>query len=90
MSAVTNTLWHMSQVPERTCLVFDDTRLHNFYSPLIFRRGYGLSSYEIHLKQCKAKWEATQQQLPLCEDYSVLIPLLKTLHKFSVSLVKRV
>ncbi|CBN76660.1 conserved unknown protein [Ectocarpus siliculosus] len=30
-------------------------------------RGYGLSSYEIHLKQCKAKWEATQERLPKSE-----------------------
>ncbi|CAM9130552.1 unnamed protein product, partial [Pylaiella littoralis] len=29
--------------------------------------GYGLSSYEIHLKQCKAKWEATQEGLPRSE-----------------------
>ncbi|CAM9326585.1 unnamed protein product, partial [Laminaria digitata] len=30
-------------------------------------RGYGLASYEIHLKQCKAMWEAKQQGLPASE-----------------------
>eukprot|EP00904_Undaria_pinnatifida_P010677 jgi/Undpi1/673/HiC_scaffold_10.g04137.m1 len=30
-------------------------------------RGYGLASYEIHLKQCKAMWEAKQEGLPAAE-----------------------
>ena len=38
----------------------------------LFRRGYGLASYEIHLKQCKAMWEAKQQGLPACERMCLL------------------